>query len=194
MIDTSGGDLTRVIMVTCRYDKAELCAQRALVLDPKFIKARYRRGLARKGNYEFARAAVGECFYPATFAPSAETDARVQDFQTILSQDPSSTEAKDALHETLTLIRERNDEDDVADSDDEIPLLGDTKAELETVSDSSDWNHGGNGVPCRFYNHDGCTRGDACRFSHAPDYKSVRDRLCVFPEKLILVSFPDLLA
>jgi len=48
-----------------RYDKAELCAQRALVLDPKFMKARYRRGLARKGNLEFARAAVGKsllCF------------------------------------------------------------------------------------------------------------------------------------
>ena len=26
------------------------------------MKARYRRGLARKGNFEFARAAVGESF------------------------------------------------------------------------------------------------------------------------------------
>ena len=42
-----------------RYDTAERCANRALVLDPRFIKARYRRGLARKGNLEFARAAVG---------------------------------------------------------------------------------------------------------------------------------------
>jgi len=46
-------------MVHCRYDEAELCAQRALVLDPQFAKARYRRGLARKGNFEFAKAAVG---------------------------------------------------------------------------------------------------------------------------------------
>ena len=85
----------------------------------------------------------------------------------------------------------RNDDDDIADSDDEIPLLSDTKAELESVSDSSDWNHGGNGIPCKFYNHDGCKRGNACRFSHAPDYKSVRDRLYVSRETTILVlSWP----
>jgi hypothetical protein len=47
------------------------------------------------------------------------------------------------------------------------------------VSDSSDWNHEGNGIPCRLYNHDGCTRGNDCRFSHAPDLKSVRDQLYV---------------
>ena len=44
-----------------RYDAAEHCADRALVLDPCFIKARYRRGLARKGNLELARATVGMC-------------------------------------------------------------------------------------------------------------------------------------
>ena len=42
-----------------RYRQAEFCAQRALDIDPSFIKARYRRGLARKGNLELARAAVG---------------------------------------------------------------------------------------------------------------------------------------
>lgn len=44
-----------------RYDAAESCADRALVLDPRFTKARYRRGLARKGNFELARAAIGMC-------------------------------------------------------------------------------------------------------------------------------------
>jgi len=44
-----------------RYDAAEHCADRALVLDPRFVKARYRRGLARKGNLELARAAIGMC-------------------------------------------------------------------------------------------------------------------------------------
>jgi hypothetical protein len=102
------------------------------------------------------------------------------DFQTVLKQDPSSTEAKNALRETHNLIRERNDEDDIAVSDDERPLLSNTKVELESVSDSSDWNHEGNGIPCRFYNHEGCKRGNDCRFSHAPDHKSVRDRLYVF--------------
>ena len=48
------------------------------------MKARYRRGLARKGNFEFARAAVGKslpCITPLyrdIFARSAETDTRGQ--------------------------------------------------------------------------------------------------------------------
>ncbi|KAH9983249.1 hypothetical protein BJV74DRAFT_851408 [Russula compacta] len=139
------------------YDGAETCAQRALVLDPLFMKARYRRGLARKGNVELARAAV--------------------DFRVILKQDPNSTEAKDALREALTQMRLQDDELDVADSDDEVPALDAEKAELESVSDSSDWNHDGNGIPCRFYNRDGCKHGTACKYSHSPDHKSVRDRL-----------------
>ncbi|KAI0284828.1 hypothetical protein BC826DRAFT_1109520 [Russula brevipes] len=141
------------------YSLAEDSAQRALDLDPRFMKARYRRGLARKGNFELARASV--------------------DFRTILKQDPESTEARDALRETLALMRERDedDDDDVAVSEDEYPVPSATKVELESVSDSSDWNHEGNGIPCRFYNHDGCMRGTDCRFSHAPDHKSVRDRL-----------------
>ena len=49
-----------------RCNNAELCAQRALVLDPKFTKAHRRRGLVRKGNFEFARAAVGELLLCST--------------------------------------------------------------------------------------------------------------------------------
>jgi len=120
-----------------------------------------------------------------TFARSAETERARADFQTILSQDPSSTEAKNALRETLALMRVRDDDDDVAASDDESPLLGDPGLELESASDSSDWNHGGNDIPCRFYNHDGCKRGNACGYSHAPDHKSVRDRLYVFPRNYL---------
>ncbi|KAH8977998.1 hypothetical protein EDB86DRAFT_991424 [Lactarius hatsudake] len=41
------------------YDIAEHCAQRALVLDPTFMKARYRRGLARKGNFQLYAAMLG---------------------------------------------------------------------------------------------------------------------------------------
>ena len=76
-------------------------------------------------------------------------------------------------------MRQHDEEDEFAVSEDEYPLLCDKKVELESASDSSDWNHEGNDIPCRFYNHDGCTRGTECRFSHAPDHKSVRDRLCV---------------
>ena len=101
------------------------------------------------------------------------------DFQTVLTQDSDSTEAKDALRETCVLMIQRGNEEDYVDSDDESPELDAIKIELESVSDSSDWSHEGNGIPCRFYNHDGCLRGTDCRFSHAPDHKSVRDRLYV---------------
>ncbi|KAH9059674.1 hypothetical protein EDB87DRAFT_754517 [Lactarius vividus] len=47
-------------------------------------------------------------------------------------------------------------------------------------------NHEGNGIHCRYDNHDGCTRGVECKFSHAPDHKSVRDRLYAFPSDLLL--------
>ncbi|KAH9069779.1 hypothetical protein EDB83DRAFT_2551017 [Lactarius deliciosus] len=40
------------------YDSAEECAQNALCLDPRFTRARYRRGLARKGNLQLAAAVV----------------------------------------------------------------------------------------------------------------------------------------
>ena len=42
----------------CRYNAAEHGAHRALVLDPLFMKARYCRVLARRGNLELARAAL----------------------------------------------------------------------------------------------------------------------------------------
>ncbi|KAI9438976.1 hypothetical protein H4582DRAFT_1946018 [Lactarius indigo] len=138
------------------YDSAEHCAQRALCLDPRFAKARYRRGLARRGNLQLAAAVV--------------------DFAGVLVQDPDSAEASKALDETFTLISERNNEETVVEED-STPSLIDPGKELESVSDSSDWNHEGNGFPCWYYNHDACTRGAECKFSHAPDHKSVRDRL-----------------
>jgi hypothetical protein len=49
--------------------------------------------------------------------------------------------------------------------------------EYESDSDTEDCRHKGNGIACRFYNHAGCSRGNNCTFSHAPDDKSVRDGL-----------------
>jgi hypothetical protein len=104
------------------------------------------------------------------------------DFATVLRQDPKSTETKKALDEIVVLMSERNENDlSVVDPEQRGPSINDPKTELESVSDSSDWNHEGNGYPCPFYNNDGCARGLECEFSHAPDHtgKSVRDRLCV---------------
>ncbi|KAJ7494854.1 hypothetical protein B0H11DRAFT_920060 [Mycena galericulata] len=55
------------------------------------------------------------------------------------------------------------------------PAIDADKLEVDSGSDTSDANHTGTGVPCLFYNHQGCARGTGCKFSHAPDEKSVRD-------------------
>ncbi|KAF5339797.1 hypothetical protein D9611_009200 [Ephemerocybe angulata] len=57
------------------------------------------------------------------------------------------------------------------------PHYDDEALEMDTLSNTSDCNHRGNGVPCRFYNRAGCAKGSLCPFSHAPDEKSVRDDL-----------------
>lgn len=49
--------------------------------------------------------------------------------------------------------------------------------DIMTQSDSSDYKHEGNGIPCWYNNHDGCKHGSKCHFKHAPDIKSVRDEL-----------------
>lgn len=66
------------------------------------------------------------------------------------------------------------------------PALDDRPSEIVSDSDSSDCEHQGNGVPCRFYNHDGCAKGSKCKFKHAPTKdKSTRDQLYV-PSPFIL--------
>ncbi|KAG6897875.1 hypothetical protein C0992_009673 [Termitomyces sp. T32_za158] len=145
-----------------QYGDAEDAATEALVLDPKMIKARYRRGVARKESGHFSAALI--------------------DFQTVLEQDSTRTEAHNQMTETEYLYDKFGDEyldDDSTGGlgygwpyhDDEPGYVSDTE------SDSSDCHHVGNGVPCRFYNHGGCLRKDTCRYSHAPDDLSERDKL-----------------
>lgn len=80
------------------YDAAEQCAKRALCNDPKFAKARFRRGQARKENLQLTAAAV--------------------DFATVLEQIPGSTETKKAFDEVLVLMREHDEEDEPIESED----------------------------------------------------------------------------
>lgn len=97
--------------------------------------------------------------------------------------DPSCTEAEEELarfpdmstykepiweHDPIKL--EFPDPDEVKDG----VKSGD---ETEVLSDTSDYEHDGNGVPCRHYNHDGCQAGPDCKFTHAPDGCSLRDKL-----------------
>ena len=60
------------------------------------------------------------------------------------------------------------------------PAFDDPPIEISSESDSSDFEHEGNGTPCRFYNHDGCRNGSTCRFKHAPTKeRTTRDQLFV---------------
>jgi len=195
LFDTSHGNLTRVIMVTLVTTMPSYApsvpssstpnSPRHVIVVALRVKATLNLpGLPSVSRFRAPPHPCGD--FCAGRAPKLTREGA--DFRTILKQDPSSAEAKNALRETLALMLERDDDDDFAVPDDEGPLLSDTKVELESVSDSSDWNHEGNGIPCRFYNHDGCKRGNDCRFSHAPDHKSVRDRLCVSRETILVPS------
>ncbi|KAF8061751.1 hypothetical protein FPV67DRAFT_1452635 [Lyophyllum atratum] len=148
------------------YDQAEEAATKALLSDPLMLKARYRRGLARKGMYHLK--------------------AAIADFGTVLQQDRTRTEAREQLRITQALYNEIGDGEDDSDEDDFNmnsetdywpPYDADPLTETEPESDSSDCRHVGNNFPCRFYNHDGCSKKDNCHYSHAPDEKSVRDKL-----------------
>ena len=63
-------------LLTCntirRYGDAEHCAQRALAIDPTFTKARYRRGLARKGSLQLYAAMLGTLTRITTSSREAE--------------------------------------------------------------------------------------------------------------------------
>ncbi|KAG6868431.1 hypothetical protein C0993_003108 [Termitomyces sp. T159_Od127] len=139
-----------------QYDDAEYAATEALMLDPKMVKARYRRGLARKESGQYKAA--------------------------LIEQDSTRTEARNQTTETQYYYDKYGDVFSESASTDGLgygwPYHDDEPADVsETESDSSDCHHIGNGVPCRFYNHGGCSRKDNCRYSHAPDDLSERDKL-----------------
>ena len=98
----------------------------------------------------------------------------------VLQFDPSSKEARDELETCAKLLQlKRLDEyDSGSDSYVETDWLH-SEAETVVLSESDDFKHEGNGIPCRFYNHDGCNRGSACAYKHAPDNRSIRDKLYV---------------
>ncbi|KAH9474981.1 hypothetical protein JR316_0012080 [Psilocybe cubensis] len=150
------------------YEEAAHAATRALTLDPKNTEARYVRGVSRLEQRLLRPAKI--------------------DFETVLEHDPSHLLARAALTEVTHFIETStqlgthalgpNPVDElVKDVDFSFPHYDQDALEIAELSDSSDCHHVGNGVQCRFYNHDGCSRGSACTFSHAPDEKSVRDDL-----------------
>ncbi|KAG6916623.1 hypothetical protein DXG01_006119 [Tephrocybe rancida] len=161
--------LTKAYVKCELYADAAHAATRALSFEPKLLDARYTRGVARLEQ---------------GLLPAAKID-----FETVIAHDPVHALAHTSLGRTLSLLQATKigshvlsppQADTTADGepvDFAFPRYEDDKLELAEASDSSDCNHVGNGVPCRFYNHDGCARGAECDFSHAPDEKSVRDDL-----------------
>ncbi|KAJ3554387.1 hypothetical protein NM688_g3137 [Phlebia brevispora] len=161
-------NLTAALLKLERYEEAEATTSQALRRNHKLMKARFRRGVARKhmGNYLSA----------------------IIDFKNVLKQDPDCVEARTHLQEIRDLCRSAEYSDNTPENlaKKARPLFDDPDDGIETgyTSDSSDFFHTGNGTPCRFYNHDGCAQGSLCRFKHAPDYLSVRDivgrNVCTF--------------
>ncbi|KAJ6583299.1 hypothetical protein B0H10DRAFT_1890149 [Mycena sp. CBHHK59/15] len=148
-------DLATAYLHLGRYEDAEAAATGALALDPKLVEARYTRAMARKGRGVIRGAIV--------------------DFESVLKLAEDNESAKAALTELRTISLDEDAADVAVDY--EIPTVDADKLEVDSGSDTSDANHTGNGVPCLFYNHQGCARGSTCKFSHGPDEKSVRDDL-----------------
>ncbi|KAF8894848.1 hypothetical protein BD779DRAFT_1669293 [Infundibulicybe gibba] len=143
-----------------RSDIAEWAATVALLYDPHMTRARYRRGVARRK----------QCDLGAAHA----------DFETVLIEDPHHIKANQEMDDIQGHgMRVPGPLQGTALEKAVKPDFDDDPWELSSVdSDSTDCRHVGNGIPCRFYNSpNGCSRNEGCRFSHAPDDKSIRDRL-----------------
>ncbi|KIP07573.1 hypothetical protein PHLGIDRAFT_127540 [Phlebiopsis gigantea 11061_1 CR5-6] len=166
-----------------RFGDAEYAAEHALMRDPKLDKARYRRALARKGEERYKAAAT--------------------DLIIVIRRDPKCVEAIRELDAIRAIVDVDSPEYDGEDGDEQADTLGypypdedvlDFGEETAFLSDSSDFAHDGNGIPCRFYNHDGCRSGSGCKFKHAPDDRSIRDNLgrnvCLFHVYGGICKFP----
>ena len=99
------------------------------------------------------------------------------DFETILHYAPHLQEVKEALAIVQAELQ-FDDGCELSDEDNGYPGYSESPWASYSDSDTPDCRHKGiNKVPCRFYNHGGCNKGTACKYSHAPDEKSVRDEL-----------------
>ncbi|EMD36001.1 hypothetical protein CERSUDRAFT_124543 [Gelatoporia subvermispora B] len=129
-----------------RWEAAESAADRALRGDPANLKARYRRGLARRGQKKYLDA--------------------IRDFRCMLDHEPTSEDAQRELDATLPLLSGQAEEEDYDD-----PPYDDSCAwEVLTQSDTEDSRHtASSNKPCQAYNRAGCSRATACLYVHAPD-------------------------
>ncbi|KAL0060870.1 hypothetical protein AAF712_012334 [Marasmius tenuissimus] len=165
------------------FEQAEDVCTDALIYDPMNVKARYRRGLARKGLLR-AKGAIKGGWLSRHFVcePFHLTDSIFYtDFETIQKHAPE-------VASELRLARQILKRGDNTFSDGEYthkeyiwPPYKEACHELKSDSGLSDCEHIGNGVSCKYYNQGRCTRGQECAYSHAPDDRSVRDKLSASP-------------
>ncbi|KAJ7504537.1 hypothetical protein B0H11DRAFT_1852989 [Mycena galericulata] len=176
---TYQANLAAAYMKLEMYKEAEEACEEALKHEPKHLKARFRRGSARLNMLCFkdaiedfeacAKLAPTDPQFPAAIVDARRECARLK--ATGYEDQWADSDGQDL----------DSDEDEESEDDDfdffEPPLDG-RPLEIVSDSDSSDFEHEGNGKPCRFYNHDGCAKGSQCRFKHAPTKdKSTRDQL-----------------
>ncbi|KAL6301896.1 hypothetical protein BKA93DRAFT_930024 [Sparassis latifolia] len=152
-------NLAAALLKLEQWVEAESAADRALRYEPKNIKARFRRGVARKEREEYADA--------------------IRDFYSVLRLDPNNSEAHAELTETLALSAIDHEDPLNGDVDDMRSEDRDAYSDVITESDSPEFTMTGPGYkcPCKFYNNQGCRKGMQCLFKHAPDERSVRDEL-----------------
>ncbi|KAJ7627286.1 hypothetical protein FB45DRAFT_1029642 [Roridomyces roridus] len=107
---------------------------------------------------------------PCVIATSRQRICISDDLKTVLDLDPENEAAKTALHDLQAAIAIPTPSD--SSRLHRSPPYGLSARDDDKDSDTSDANHTGLGVPCLFYNHGGCARGNDCKFSHAADEKS----------------------
>ncbi|PIL32505.1 transporter [Ganoderma sinense ZZ0214-1] len=158
---------------------AEGATSRALLHDPKHIKALYRRALARKelGLIDDAKSDISRllAIEPDNVPALAEQQILQRLQTTSTPEGASSPPAAPGRGSGKRPARARQTEAE------------DRAIEIEYPSDTDDYEHEGNGISCRLHNRapHGCKYGAArCMFRHAPDWKSVRDdigrNVCVY--------------
>ncbi|KAJ7077890.1 hypothetical protein B0H15DRAFT_861325 [Mycena belliarum] len=162
------------------YREAEEACEEALKQDPRHLKARFRRGTARLNMLCFKDAmkdfkACAKLVSNDPQVAAAIIDTR-QEFAK-LKADGYEDQWADSGGQDLSCEDSEEEDGDMGEFEFFEPGFDEKPVEIFSDSDSSDFEHVGNGVPCRFYNHDGCAKGNQCRFKHAPHPHTTRDEL-----------------
>jgi hypothetical protein len=138
----------------------------------------------------------------ADFENCLKLDSNCTEAKTEMEQTQALLAERTALKTRLRQHRsssndpDSDDYDDLSDSDESTvdyddpvtrvivmrdgpgPAIDESDHDTPFESCTSDYEHEGEyGVPCRYYNSRGCIKGSTCPYRHAPDSKSVRDKL-----------------